>query len=74
MVNHVIDIFVFIVVVRRTTTMHIASSGEQVPHIVKIAIRLNKVKGEEVLSADLWPTVATVGKEFDSATMEDFAG
>ena len=54
--------------------MHIASSGEQVPHIVKIAIRLNKVMGEEVLSADLWPTVATVGKEFDSATMEDFAG
>ena len=50
------------------------SVGEQVFNVVKMAVRLNKVMGEEVVSADLVPVSATAGNKFDSSTMEDFAG
>ncbi|KAG6334777.1 hypothetical protein ID866_4310 [Astraeus odoratus] len=46
--------------------------GERVSNIVKMAVRLNKVMGEEVTSADLWPTHGAAGDKFDSAAMEDF--
>ncbi|KAI6046242.1 hypothetical protein EDC04DRAFT_2558036 [Pisolithus marmoratus] len=45
--------------------------GERVSNIVKMAVRLNKVIGEEVTSADLWPTHGTTGEKFNSETMED---
>ena len=50
------------------------SFGEQVFNVVKIAVRLNKVMGEDVVSTDLVPFSATAGNKFDSGTMEDFAG
>lgn len=48
--------------------------GDQVANIVKMAVQLNKVVGEEVVSADLQSCCAITGKGFGSATMEDFAG
>ena len=48
--------------------------GERVSNVVKMAVRLNKVMGEEVSSADLWPTNAAAGDKFDRTKMEDFEG
>ncbi|KAI6124647.1 hypothetical protein EV401DRAFT_2068688 [Pisolithus croceorrhizus] len=48
--------------------------GERVSNIVKMAVRLNKIIGEEVTSADLWPTHGAAGEKFDSDTMDDFEG
>ncbi|KAG2153165.1 hypothetical protein DEU56DRAFT_726859 [Suillus clintonianus] len=46
--------------------------GERVSNIVRMAARLNKAMGEEVTSADLWPTHAAAGEKFDTDTMKDF--
>ena len=48
--------------------------GERVSNVVKMALRLNRVMGEEVLSVDLWPINTTAGDKFDRAKMEDFEG
>ncbi|KAG1737857.1 uncharacterized protein EDB91DRAFT_1139489 [Suillus paluster] len=46
--------------------------GERVSNIVRMAARLNRAMGEEVTSADLWPTHSAAGEKFDTETMKDF--
>lgn len=46
--------------------------GERVSNIVRMATRLNRAMGEEVTSADLWPTHAAAGERFDTESMKDF--
>ena len=48
--------------------------GKRVSNVVKMALRLNTIMGEEVLSADLWPINAATGDKFDRVKMEDFEG
>ncbi|KAF9234837.1 hypothetical protein BU15DRAFT_89829 [Melanogaster broomeanus] len=48
--------------------------GEPISNIVKMASRLNKAMGEEVMSADLWTIYVAAGQKFDGVTMEDFEG
>lgn len=81
MVKHICDILVATIVAGGCTKSYDGayhqfkqSFGDQVANIVKMAVQLNKVVGEEVVSADLSPIEVTTGKEFDGATMEDFAG
>ncbi|KAG0708570.1 hypothetical protein DFH29DRAFT_794863 [Suillus ampliporus] len=46
--------------------------GERVSNIVRMAARLNRAMGEEVTSADLWPTHSAAGEKFDTESMKDF--
>ncbi|KAG0704037.1 hypothetical protein DFH29DRAFT_849421 [Suillus ampliporus] len=46
--------------------------GERVSNIVRMAARLNRAMGEEVTSADLWPTHIAAGEKFDTESMKDF--
>ncbi|KAL4079083.1 hypothetical protein J3A83DRAFT_4086424 [Scleroderma citrinum] len=81
MVTHISDTLVVIMVAAGCTKnyddayRHFTQKfGERVSNVVKMAVRLNKVMGEEVSSADLWPTHAAAGDKFDEVTMEDFEG
>lgn len=81
MVTHISDTLVVIMVAAGCTKNYedtyrefTQKFGERVSNIVKMAVRLNKVIGEEVTSADLWPTHGTAGEKFDDDTMEDFEG
>lgn len=79
MVAHISDTLVIILVAAGITKscdeayrMFTQKFGERISNIVKMASRLNKAIGEEVTSADLWPTNATSGDRFDTATMDNF--
>ncbi|KAF9222353.1 hypothetical protein BS17DRAFT_783588 [Gyrodon lividus] len=81
MVSHISDTLVVILVAAGCTKnyeeayRHFTQKfGERISNIVKMASRLNKAMGEEVTSADLWPTHATTGEKFDGVTLEDFEG
>jgi len=81
MVAHISDTLVVILVAAGCTKnyeeayRHFTQKfGERISNIVKMASRLNKAMGEEVTSADLWPTHATTSEKFAGATMEDFEG
>ncbi|KAF8840355.1 hypothetical protein BDN67DRAFT_903694 [Paxillus ammoniavirescens] len=81
MVAHISDTLVVILVAAGCTKnyeeayRHFTQKfGERISNIVKMASRLNKAMGEEVTSADLWPSHATTGERFAGATMEDFEG
>ncbi|KAF9231966.1 hypothetical protein BU15DRAFT_67882 [Melanogaster broomeanus] len=81
MVSHISDTLVIIMVAAGCTKNYedayrdfTQKFGERVSNIVKMASRLNKAMGEEVTSADLWPTHAATGEKFDGGAMEDFEG
>ncbi|KAH7883406.1 hypothetical protein F5I97DRAFT_1815960 [Phlebopus sp. FC_14] len=81
MVAHISDTLVIIMVAAGCTKTYeeayrefAQKFGERISNIVKMAIRLNKAMGEEVTSADLWPTHAPAGEQFDGSNMEDFEG
>ncbi|KAF8557818.1 hypothetical protein OG21DRAFT_1504782 [Imleria badia] len=65
MVAHISDTLVIILVAAGCTKSHeetyrifTQKFGERISNIVKMSSRLNKAMGEEVASADLWPTNA----------------
>ena len=79
MVAHISDTLVIILVAagctksyEETYRLFTQKFGERISNIVKMASRLNKAMGEEVTSADLWPTNATSGDKYDSANLDDF--
>ncbi|KAF8131993.1 hypothetical protein EV363DRAFT_1431287 [Boletus edulis] len=79
MVSHISDTLVIILVASGCTKSYeeayrlfTQKFGERISNIVKMASRLNKAMGEEVTSADLWPTNAIMGDKFDGATMDNF--
>ncbi|KIJ66153.1 hypothetical protein HYDPIDRAFT_110334 [Hydnomerulius pinastri MD-312] len=81
MVSHISDTLVIIMVAAGCTKSYeeayrefTQKFGERISNIVKMATRLNKAMGEEVTSADLWPTHAPTGEKFDETIMEDFEG
>lgn len=81
MVTHISDTLVVIMVAAGCTKNYddayrefTQKFGERVSNIVKMAVRLNKIIGEEVTSADLWPTHGAAGEKFDGDSMEDFEG
>lgn len=81
MVTHISDTLVVIMVAAGCTKSYedaykefTQKFGERVSNVVNMAVRLNKAMGEEVTSADLWPTHASTGDAFDGTTMENFEG
>ncbi|KIK93918.1 hypothetical protein PAXRUDRAFT_33808 [Paxillus rubicundulus Ve08.2h10] len=81
MVAHISDTLVVILVAAgctknyEETYRHFTQKfGERISNIVKMSSRLNKAMGEDVTSADLWPTHATAGEKFAGATMQNFEG
>lgn len=79
MVAHISDTLVLIIVTAGCTKSYeeayrtfTQKFGERISNIVKMASRLNKAMGEEVTSADLWPTNATSGEKFDGASLDNF--
>lgn len=79
MVAHISDTLVIILVAagctktyEETYRIFTQKFGERISNIVKMASRLNKAMGEEVTSADLWPTNATSGDKFNGATLDNF--
>ncbi|KAI9573201.1 hypothetical protein HD554DRAFT_2167482 [Boletus coccyginus] len=74
MVAHISDTLVLIIVTAGCTKSYeeayrtfTQKFGERISNIVKMASRLNKAMGEEVTSADLWPTNAASGDKFDGS-------
>ena len=79
MVAHISDTLVIILVAAGCTKSYeeayrtfTQKFGERISNIVKMASRLNKAIGEEVTSADLWPTNAISGDKFDGAALDNF--
>lgn len=79
MVAHISDTLVIVMIAAGCTKNYddayrefTMKFGERVSNIVRMAARLNKAMGEEVTSADLWPTHAAAGERFDTESMKDF--
>jgi len=79
MVAHISDTLVIVLVAAGCTKNYEGAYreftmkfGERVSNIVRMAVRLNRAMGEEVTSADLWPTHAAAGEKFDTESMKDF--
>ncbi|OJA20124.1 hypothetical protein AZE42_04097 [Rhizopogon vesiculosus] len=79
MVAHISDTLVVVMIAAGCTKNHeetyrefTMKFGERVSNIVRMAVRLNRAMGEEVTSADLWPTHAAAGEKFDTESMKDF--
>lgn len=79
MVAHISDTLVIVMIAAGCTKNYddayrefTMKFGERVSNIVRMAARLNKAMGEEVTSADLWPTHAVAGERFDTESMKDF--
>lgn len=79
MVAHISDTLVIVMIAAGCTKNYedayrefTMKFGERVSNIVRMAARLNRAMGEEVTSADLWPTHAAAGERFDTESMKDF--
>jgi hypothetical protein len=79
MVAHISDTLVIVMIAAGCTKNYeetyrefTMKFGERVSNIVRMAARLNRAMGEEVTSADLWPTHAAAGEKFETESMKDF--